>query len=85
LKEQNDQKLALEKEARLIQIEVENRKVELEEKKLATEKELLSMRLKSEAEAESRKNRSILVQAALAKGFDTYAIKDLLDLVDQCP
>ncbi|KAF9201110.1 hypothetical protein BGZ59_002899 [Podila verticillata] len=85
LKEQNDQKLALEKEARLIQIEVKNRKIELEEKKLATEKELLSMRLKSEAEAESRKNRSIIVQSALAQGLDANAIKDLLDLVDQCP
>ncbi|KAF9017342.1 hypothetical protein BGZ52_005148 [Haplosporangium bisporale] len=85
LKEQNDQKLALEKEARLIQIEVENRKIELEEKKLATEKELLSMRLKSEAEAESRKNRSIIVQSALAQGLDANAIKDLLDLVDQYP
>ncbi|KAF9206343.1 hypothetical protein BGZ59_011731 [Podila verticillata] len=83
LKEQNDQKLALEKQARLIQIEVENRKVELEEKKLATKKELLSMRLKSEAEADSRRNRSLVVQSALAKGFDANAIRDLLDLVDQ--
>lgn len=83
LKEQNDEKMALEREMRLIQIEVENKKVELEEKKLADEKELLTMRLTSEAEAESRKNRLVLMQGALAKGLDVSSIKDLLELANQ--
>lgn len=56
---------------------MENKKVELEEKRLAAEKELLTMRLTSEAEAESRKNRLVLMQGALAKGLNVSSIKDL--------
>lgn len=83
LKEQSDQKLAQDKEARELQIDIEGKKIELEEKKLAAEKELLSMRLASEANAESRKARYAIIQSALEKNLDPNAIKALLEMIDQ--
>ncbi|KAG0014465.1 hypothetical protein BGZ81_000433 [Podila clonocystis] len=81
--EVNSQRMAMEKEARLQELIVENRKVDFEEKKLTSEKELLIIRLKSEAENEMRKQKAIIVQSALAKGVPTSEIKILLGLVDQ--
>lgn len=77
-----EMKFSLERETRQSQTNVESKRIELEEKKLTAEKELLTMRLKSEAEVEFRKQRSIIVQGALTKGLGLEEIKDLLELVD---
>jgi len=75
--------MAMEKEAQLQELIVENRKVNFEEKRLTSEKELLIIRLKSEAENEMRKQKATIIQSALAKGVPTSEIKILLELVDQ--
>jgi hypothetical protein len=83
MKEMEEFKINFELQSRQMQNILEGKRIDFEQKKLDSEKELLKMKLKHDSDKEKTGQMSSIITAALAQGFAFNEIKGLVDLVDR--
>ncbi|KAG0331101.1 hypothetical protein BG000_011221 [Podila horticola] len=82
MKEMEEFKISFELQSRQMQNILEGKRIDVEQKKLDSEKKLLKMKLKHDSDKEETGQKSSIITAALAQGFAFNEIKGLVDLVD---